>query len=220
MYVHVHIIEKGCLRCHCVVFSLTLYIHVHRNMYIVYTYCIWYIHVHVHVCLSQAVGQMRGDEGREGGRRDEEKGGGASEDWGMGHICSALSNSLSLWRHISKKFSPGHTPLSIHLSHVCHVTVALAQCLCRVLVYCVDTCSGGGSSLVCVVREMVMVGVVMLAVPRLHSKLCSFLEILDPSNYQVCECVSLCVCVLKATFCRFLKRSRSSSSHFETFRRV
>ena len=124
--------------------------------------------------LPQAVGKQRGLAGVVGGE----------ESWGVEHLCTALSHSLSLWRHISNKSPPSHAHISTHLQLACHVTVSLAHCLQRVLAHC----DGAVVPLPClapVVSDVVLNGVVMLARPRLHRKLSTFLEKVDPSNFQV-----------------------------------
>ena len=120
--------------------------------------------------------------------RGEERGGegGDEQEWGMEHLCTALTHSLSLWRHISNQCPPGHTPLSAHLKLVCRVTVCLAQCLQRVLVSLENSNTGClPSYLAPVIRDVVVNGVVMVAAPQLHSLLCTFLERLDPQSYKV-----------------------------------
>ena len=62
-------------------------------------------------------------------------------------------------------------------------------------------CHQSPPSLAPVVRDMVMNGVVMLAVPQLHGKLCTILERVDLQSYQVCMCVCECVCVCVCVAC-------------------
>ena len=86
------------------------------------------------VCLipPQAVSRVReegGGEGGGGGEREREEG------MGVEHLCTALSHSLALWRHISNQCPPGHTSLSTHLQLVCRVSICVAQCLQRALAY-------------------------------------------------------------------------------------
>ena len=115
------------------------------------------------------------------------------ENWVVNHLCAVLSQSLSLWRHVSNKCPPTYT----HLQLTCHVTVCLAQCLERVL-EC--TLQQDGSDyddseeevmsrvVIPILQNLVLDGIVMVSVPELHGRLCAFLQRLDPTSYQVIAC--------------------------------
>ena len=141
--------------------------------------------VHVLLVCLQNVAKVQ-KEGGEGGEGEGEGEGGYKTEWGMEHLCTALSHSLSLWRHISNQCPPDHTPLSAHFKLVCRVTLCLTQCLQRALVSLENSCTQLlPSYLAPVIRDVVMNGVFMLAAPQLHGLLCTFLERLDPQTYQV-----------------------------------
>ena len=96
-------------------------------------------------------------------------------------ICSGLSHSLTLWRRISNKSSPGHTHDSTHHQLACRVAVCLACCLQRVLA-CADPSLVSLPCVPAVVRDLAMNGALMVAAPHLHRHLSI---LLDPTNLQV-----------------------------------
>ena len=152
------------------------------------------------------------------------------------NICSGLSHSLALWRHLSNKSTPGHAHNSAHHQLACRTSLSLACCLWRLLVNTAD------ATLPCVppvLRGLVVNGAVRVSAPQLHRRLSALLEIVDPTSHQVytvCVCllyVCVCVlihyvlynmyvfsaifCVLCVCVCRLQKELRSSSRPSKTW---